>query len=75
MYTSYMAMRSGYAHTLNFLFYNPAARGPPLGEISYALAEINFEITRNQKPAEIRNHLLSLNYSVKSRKLLHTSLS
>ena len=30
--------------------------------------------SRNQKPAEIRNHLLSLNYSVKSRKLLHASL-
>ena len=47
-------------------------RGPTLTEISYALSEIDFEIMKSEA-LEIRNHFHFNIYSVKSRKLLHTS--
>ena len=47
-------------------------RGPTLTEISYALPEIDFEIMKSEA-LEIRNHFHFKIYSVKSRKLLHTS--
>ena len=46
--------------------------GPTLTEISYALPEIDFEIMKSEA-LEIRNHFHFKIYSVKSRKLLHTS--
>ena len=48
------------------------ARAPTLTEISYALPEIDFEIMKSEA-LEIRNHFHFKIYSVKSRKLLHTS--
>ena len=59
-----------------------AARGPTLGEISYALAEIteikleiakSYSLKRNHKRAEIRNQSAIYEISVKSRNCLHTT--
>ena len=47
-------------------------RGPTLTEISYTLPEIDFEIMKSEA-LKIRNHFHFKIYSVKSRKLLHTS--